>query len=158
VQEKFISRYIDEQNSPQFSFGFGLTYTQFAYSKPEISVTQLKAKALNDQLQEGPTDASSAMTVSATITNTGNAAAEEVAQLYVGVRGTDVEEPVRKLAGFARVNLAPGESKRVSFALGTDTLAVWDLHNQWRVEPSMVRVWVSPDAAHGEPAQFEIVP
>ena len=98
------------------------------------------------------------MTVSATITNTGNAAAEEVAQLYVGVRGTDVEEPVRKLAGFARVNLAPGESKRVSFALGTDTLAVWDLHNQWRVEPSMVRVWVSPDAAHGEPAQFEIVP
>jgi len=155
AQERFVSRYVDEVNAPQFPFGFGLTYTKFAYTKPEVAAGKLSARTLNEQLRANKA-ADTTMTVDATVSNTGNVAAETVVQLYVGVRGTDVEEPVRKLAGFQKVALGPAESKHVSFRLGPEAFAIWDVNNEWKVEPCRVRVWVSADSASGEPVEAEI--
>lgn len=155
-EEKYVSRYVDEQNSPQFPFGFGLTYTQFAYGRPELSETKLSAKKLNEDLQKRETQGRATVTVSANVTNTGKLAAEEVVELYVRLEGTSVEEPVHKLKAFERVALAPGETKKVSFRLTAEAFALWDIHNDLRVEPSRVHIWISPDSSGGEAAVLEI--
>jgi beta-glucosidase len=157
VREKFVSRYIDELNAPQFPFGFGLTYTKFTYTKPEISVAQLGARALNEQLHNASAGKESLRVVSS-VTNSGNASAEEVAQLYVRLQGNTVEEPVRKLVGFQRIALAPGETKKVTFSLTADAFAVWNINNEWTVETSQVHLWISPDSSRGEPVELQIVP
>jgi len=146
---KYVSRYVDEPNAPEFPFGYGLTYTEFRFSTPELSAKKLSAKQLSEALRNRKADPETVMTVSANITNTGKVAAEEVAQLYVGLRGTSVEEPVRALKAFERVSLAPGETKKVTFSLTPETFALWDIHNARAVEPSRVRIWVSSDSAHG---------
>ena len=158
AKEKFVSRYIDELNTPQFPFGFGLSYTHFAYSKPEIPAPQLRAATLNEQFNGSGAANKTAATVAARVTNTGAIAAEEVVQLYLRLEGTDVEEPVRKLVGFERVSLAPGETKRVTFDLAPDCFAVWDMNSEWKIEPSRVHLWISPDSAQGEPVELNIVP
>jgi beta-glucosidase len=154
--EKYVSRYIDEPNAPEFPFGFGLSYAEFRYSDPELSVTKLSAKKLTDGLKSRPADIGPVMTVAVNVTNSGKVAAEDVVQLYVGLRGTSVAEPVRALKAFERVTLAPGETKRITFPLGPDSFALWDIHNEYRVEPSRARIWVSPDAEHGAPVELEI--
>ena len=158
AQEKFVSRYIDVPNSPQFPFGFGLSYARIVYSKPEISVAQLKAATMNEQFHNSDATNKTATTVAATVTNKGTVAAEEVVQLYVRLEGTDVEEPVRKLVGFERVSLAPGETKPVTFDLTADAFAVWDMRNEWKIQPSRVHIWISPDSSQGEPVELNIVP
>ena len=155
--EKFVSRYIDEQNTPLFPFGFGLTYSSLGYSKTELDSAKLKASALNGSLRRDASGNATVTTASANVKNTGNRAVDEVVQVYIRLIGTSVEEPVRKLVGFQRVSLAPGESKRVSFPLGADTFSLWDIQNNLRVEPSHVQVWISPDSSRGLPAELEIV-
>jgi beta-glucosidase len=154
--ERFASRYIDEQNTPQFPFGYGLSYTDFSYGGPEISAKKLSAKTLNAELRKNSADAKPVLTVTANVSNTGKMAAEEVVQLYVRLQGTSVEEPVRKLKGFQRVALAPGETKKVTFSLGADSFALWDIRNEYTVEPSIVHIWVSPDSSRGEAVDLEI--
>jgi len=97
-----------------------------------------------------------ALTVTASVTNTGKVAAEEVVQLYVGLRGTSVEEPVRALKAFQRVPLAAGETKKVTFDLGSEAFAFWNIQNELEIEPSKANIWVSPDSASGEAVEFEI--
>src|SRR6267143_682695 len=80
---KFVSRYIDEQNSPQFSFGYGLSYTSFRYGATETSAKQLKAAALHAALRDGKGGKHEALTVTAPVTNSGQRAGEEVVQLYI---------------------------------------------------------------------------
>jgi len=154
--ERFASRYIDEQNAPQFPFGFGMSYTDFAYGGPEISANKLSAKLLQAELHKNSAASEPVLTVTANVSNTGKTAAEEVVQLYVRLQGTSVAEPVRKLKGFQRVSLAPGESKKVTFALGADAFALWSISNEYTVEPSLVHIWVSPDSSRGEPVELEI--
>lgn len=153
---KDVSRYIDEQNAPQFPFGFGLTYTEFQYARPELSTTKLSAKALSADLRARASDAEEVMTVSANVSNTGKVAADETVQLYVRLQGTSVAEPVRALKGFQRVSLAPGETKKVTFSLSAEAFALWDIHNERSVEPCQVTIWVSPDATRGEAVSLEI--
>jgi beta-glucosidase len=155
--DKYVSRYIDEQNSPQFPFGYGLSYTSFRYGAIEVSRNQLKASSLNAMLGTGGVQ-NPALTASAEVTNTGSRAAEEVVQLYVRLQGTSVAQPVRALKGFQRVALAPGETKKVTFDLGPDAFAMWNDRNQFAVETAKLSVWISPDSAHGTAAAVEIVP
>jgi beta-glucosidase len=156
TEEKFVSRYVDEQNEPQFPFGFGLSYTQFAYSAFSVSGKTLSAKRLNEGLRYRDTDSKEVLTVSAKVSNTGHVAAVEAVQLYVRLRGTSVEEPVRALKGFQRIALAPGETKNVSFSLSPESFALWDIQNERKVEPCLVTIWVSPDSTRGEPVELEI--
>jgi len=83
--EKFKSRFIDEQNTPLYPFGFGLTYTSFEYSAPQVNVQQASVQELNAGRAQ--------VRVIAEVKNTGARAGEEVVQLYIGLRGTSVARP-----------------------------------------------------------------
>ena len=155
--DKYVSRYIDEPNSPQFSFGFGLSYSNYQYGQPRLGKDQLSARALNDELQAGGRASSAAVEVSADVTNTGTRAGEEAVQLYVRLQGTSVALPVRALSRFQRVALTPGETKRVTFTLGAEAFAFWNDQNKFAVEPARVTVWVSPDSSSGSGATLQIV-
>ena len=150
---KYVSRYIDEQNSPQFPFGYGASYTTFRYGPTQISSTQLSAADLNRSLDG---KAESLLTVETTVSNTGSRSGEELVQLYVRLQGTSTAQPVRALKGFQRVVLAPGEAKTVTFRLAADAFAVWNDSNQFSVEPSKVTIWICPDSASGLDAKLDI--
>jgi beta-glucosidase len=154
VASRYVSRYIDEQNTPQFPFGYGLSYTSFSYKPTTISVQSLSAATLNSSLHGGPT----VMVAEADVTNTGSRSGNETVQLYIRLEGTSVTEPVRMLKGFQTVTLNPGGTKRVRFELKPDTFGIWNDHNQFAIEPAKLTVWIGPDSAHGTPAQAEIVP
>src|SRR6266699_1360372 len=162
--EKYVSRYIDEQNTPQFPFGYGLSYTQFLYGSTRTSsplatlATELRAKALNVQLRASGPQTKRALSVSAEITNAGTRAGEETVQCYMRLQGTSVALPVRALSGFQRISLAPGEKQVVTFELGPEAFAFWNDQNKFVVEPARLTVWISPDSAHGEGKTLEITP
>ena len=146
--EKYRSRYIDEQNSPLFPFGYGLSYTKFQYSSPSLSAQSLTAASLNS--------GSSILTVSGEVKNTGSRAGSEVVQLYIRQIGTSVTRPVRELKGFQKISLAPGESKKVEFKLGKDELAFWNIDMKNVVEPAKITVWIGPNSTEGSAAQFTV--
>ena len=146
ANEKYVSRYVDEQNTPQFPFGFGLSYTTFQYSRAQASETTLSAKLLNEGLRQRSSEPKSAVTITAEITNTGKTSADETAQLYVGLRGTSVPEPVKALKAFQRVTVKPGETKKVVFQLGPEAFAFWGQANTLGVEPSKVTIWVGANS------------
>jgi beta-glucosidase len=146
--EKFISRYVDEQNSPLYPFGYGLTYGSVTYSPTTVSATSASAKDLN----AGTTK----LTVAAEVKNTGSRAVDDVVQLYIRQVNTSVVRPVRELKGFRRVNLAPGASQKVEFTLGRDELKFWGLDMKDAVEPAELTVWVAPDSTGGKPAAVAI--
>jgi beta-glucosidase len=157
VESKYVSRYIDEQDTPQFPFGYGGSYTTFGYGPTEVSKTQLSAAELNQGLSSGAGTRES-LTIEAAVSNTGSLAGEELVQLYVRVQGTSTAQPVRALKGFQRIALASGETKKVTFKLAPDAFAIWNDHNQFAVEPAKVTVWISPDSASGSEAKLEILP
>jgi beta-glucosidase len=155
AEDKYLSRYLDEQNTPQFPFGYGGSYTTFGYGTTSVSGHQLSAAVLNKSLSD---KSNVVMTVEAEISNTGARAGEETVQLYLRLQGTSVAQPVRALKGFQRVALVPGEKKTVKFDLKPEAFAIWNDHNEFAAELAKVTVWISPDSAHGSEAQMDIVP
>ncbi len=147
ADEKYVSRYVDEQNTPQFPFGYGLSYTTFQYASPQVSDTTLSAKVLNGALQQRSSEHRSLITVTTEITNTGKVSADETAQLYVGLRGTSVAEPVKALKAFQRVSVKPGEAKKVIFQLGPEAFALWGQANTYGIEPGKATIWVGGNSA-----------
>lgn len=143
--EKFKSRFIDEQNTPLYPFGFGLTYTSFEYSAPQVNVQQASVQELNAGRAQ--------IRVSAEVKNTGARAGEEVVQLYIGLRGTSVARPVRELKNFRRIALSPGESRRVEFTIGRDELTIWQSDTKYEVEPAELTIWIAPNAQAGAPTR-----
>ena len=146
--EKYHARYVDEQNSALFPFGYGLSYTTFSYSPLKLSKTQLSADALNHQ--------SEPLHVSTTVTNSGTRAGDEIVELYIRLRGTSVARPVRELKGFRKIALAPGESQGVDFTLGRNELAFWNIDMQDVVEPANATVWIGPNSSEGPSLDFVI--
>jgi len=115
-------RYYDKKDMEVlFPFGYGLSYTTFAYSNLRLSA---------DRITDRDT-----LTATVTVTNTGSRAGKTVVQLYVGDRESTVLRPVRELKGFEKVALQPGESKDVSFTLCKRAFAYWNsaIHD-WHVE------------------------
>jgi beta-glucosidase len=156
ILEKYVSRYIDEQNSPQFPFGFGLSYTTFRYGNLHIDKKQISAKSLNEDLQAREPKPSAVLTASADITNTGTRAGVETVQCYLRLQGTSVAQPVRALSKFQRLTLAPGETRKVAFLLGPNAFAIWNDQQQFAVEPAKVTLWIAPDSSQGVQAPLEI--
>ena len=152
---KYVSRYIDEESTPQFPFGFGLSYSTFQYGATEINSKTLKASQLRSALNK---KVAPALTATAAVTNSGSVAGEEVVQLYVRLEGTSTAQPVRALKGFQRVSLAPGETKKVTFNLAPDAFALWSIDNQFTVEAAKATVWISPNSAAGTGTPLEITP
>jgi beta-glucosidase len=147
TEEKFHSRYIDQLNTPLFPFGFGLSYTTFAYTPASLSSTGISTADLN---------AGKKLTVSAEVRNSGAVPGDEIVQLYINQRGTSVARPVRELKGFQKLALRPGESKSVQFTLGRDELSFWNIDMTNTVEPALVQVWVAGSSDAGTPVEFTI--
>ncbi len=115
-------RYYDRKKMDVlYPFGYGLSYTDFAYSNLTVS-----AGSIRDTEQ---------LTVSVDVTNTGASPGKEVVQLYIGDKVSTVFRPVRELKGFEKVFLAPGETKTVTFTLGKRAFAYWNVQlHDWHVE------------------------
>ena len=105
TDEKYLSRYVDEENSPLYPFGWGLSYTRFSYSQPTISRAEVLARAVIASGHEPVT------TVGVDVRNTGSVAGTEVVQLYIRNTSASVSQPVRELKGFARVTPGPRRAK-----------------------------------------------
>lgn len=157
TDSRYVSRYIDEQNTPQFPFGYGRSYTSFEYGPIAISKSQLSAADLNHRLKE-KAGTSTPLIIEASVSNTGSRSGEELAELYIRLQGTSTAQPIRALKGFQRIALAPGETKKVRFELAPEALAIWNDRNEFVVEPAKVTVWISPDSASGPDRQLEILP
>jgi beta-glucosidase len=156
TEKKYVSRYIDEQNSPQFPFGFGLSYTSFRYENLHVDKTQLSARNLNEELKAREPKQSAVLTATADVTNTGPRAGVETVQCYLRFQGTSVAQPVRALSGFQRITLAPGETRKVTFQLGPEALAIWNDQQNFAAEPAKVTLWIAPDSSQGLQATLEI--
>jgi len=154
--EKYVSRYIDEQNSPQFPFGFGLSYTTFTYGNLHVDKTKISAASLNEDLQAREPKQGAILSASADITNAGTRPGVETVQCYLRFQGTSVAQPVRALSKFQRITLAPGETKKVTFLLGPSAFAIWNDQQKFAAEPAKVTVWIAPDSTQGVQATLEI--
>ncbi|MFZ0743962.1 MAG: beta-glucosidase BglX [Terracidiphilus sp.] len=149
-EEKFQSRYVDEENSALFPFGWGLSYTRFSFSKPTLSRAEVPVGEILD-------DHRPVIMVGVDVTNTGSVAGTEVVQLYIRDTVASVEQPVRELKGFARVQLAPGETKHLAFPLGFDELNFDDVDNKRIVEPTTYDIWVGGSSLATAETSFKVV-
>ena len=150
ADSRFISRYIDVPNDALFPFGYGLSYTTFAYSNVALSQSTIPLSEANQR------NARRLITATATVKNTGSRAATEVVQCYVRNLGASLEQPERSLQGFARVSLNPGESKQVSFNLGFSELSFYDNTGKAVIEPTHYTVWIGGSSLATEHAEFAI--
>jgi beta-glucosidase len=148
--EKFMSRYMDEENSALFPFGWGLSYTRFSYSQPTISRAEVP-------LREVLASHKPVTMVGVDVKNTGSVAGTEVVQLYLRNTAASVEQPVRELKGFARVTLAPGEQKHVEFPLGFDELNFYNVQMQRTVEPTTYKIWVGGSSLASAETSLRVV-
>jgi beta-glucosidase len=140
----FTSRYWDVASSPLYPFGFGLSYTTFAYSNLRLD----RAEA-----RRGET-----INVSVEVENTGERPGDEVVQLYIHQCAGSASRPVRELKGFRRIALAPGEKTTVQFALGPDELSFWSpAENTWVQEAETFDVWVGGDSTAALHTTLKIV-
>lgn len=123
--------YLDLEATPLYTFGHGLSYTQFA---------------LADLDHDEEMDTNGSARLSASVTNIGDRAGAAVVQLYLRVNTSGVTRPAQQLAGFARVNLAAGESRRVSFTVQASQLGYTNLAREFAVEPAVVNAWLGFDS------------
>lgn len=135
--------YIDCDDSPLYPFGYGLSYTTFEYTDLQL-----------DRHQIGRDES---VRVSVSITNTGSRAGEETAQLYIRDLVASSTRPVKELKGFSKVQLQPGESRKVHFTLGREELGLLDERLEFTVEPGKFHVWVGPHSEEGLQAELEVV-
>jgi beta-glucosidase len=134
--EKFVSRYMDEDNSALFPFGWGLSYTRFSYSQPTISRSKVPVAEVEASL------ATPVVTIGIDVKNTGSVAGTEVVQLYIRNTDSSVEQPVRELKGFKRIALAPGQREHIEFPLGFDELHFINAESKPAVEPTKYTIWI----------------
>ncbi|HKI70264.1 MAG TPA: glycoside hydrolase family 3 C-terminal domain-containing protein, partial [Verrucomicrobiae bacterium] len=134
-------RWYDEKGiEPRFPFGFGLSYTEFEYSNLQVTA-------------HGNAEAPSA-TLRFKIANTGKRAGDEIAEVYVEFPKTNLPQPKRELKGFARVHLAPGESKGVTIQLGPEAFSCWSpTKKNWVVPPGKFKIDVGASSRNIRLAQ-----
>jgi len=136
----YVSKYVDVDFTPEFPFGYGLSYSDFKYSNPRVSAPKLRMGGL--------------LTLAADITNTGAVAADEIVQLYMHQDVASVSRPVRQLKGARRVHLKPGETVNVQFLVTTKDLAFYNQRMQLLTEPGTFHFWIAPDSVRGIEGKF----
>lgn len=128
TEDKYTRGYRDETALPLYPFGHGLSYTRFAYADLKVEPATVK---------RGGT-----VRVSVTVTNTGGRRGKEVVQVYTRDLVASRSRPLRELKGFDKIELAPGEARRVSIDVPVDTLGFHDDRGNYRVEPGAFAVFV----------------
>lgn len=132
---QFTADHVDTPADPLFPFGYGLGYAQFAWEDLAIEAAATTADEI-------------AAEIACTVRNTGERDGVEVVQLYVQDRVASVTRPVHQLAGFARIELAAGESARLRFRLHRSQLALYDRGMRFVVEPGEFGVSLARSVAH----------
>ena len=141
--DKQGERYWDEQSTPLFAFGHGLSYGRFEYSDLTLDHSSIRP--------------SETVTVSVTVTNVGQRTGDEVAQLYIHQRYGSASRPMRELKGFQRPTLAAGESQTLRFPLGPDELRYWNAGTRdWVIDTTIIDVYVGGDSTAAQTASFAI--
>ena len=139
---KYKSRYIDCPNDPLYPFGFGLSYTTFAYSDIKLSTKELTEKG--------------ELKASVRVTNTGNVAGEEVVQCYVRDLVGSVTRPVKELKGFEKIALKMGESKVVTFSITHDMLAFHRADMSYGTEPGDFKLFIGTNSRDVKETNFKL--
>ena len=139
---KFTTKYIDMENTPLYPFGYGLSYTQFAYS--------------NVQLSDSTLTKNGNLTATVTLTNSGDRAGEEIVQFYIRDLVGSITRPVKELKGFRRVALKPGESKQVSFSITPELLKFYNADLKWLAEPGDFLAFIGGNSDTDNKASFTL--
>lgn len=125
---KYFSKYLDISNDPLYPFGYGLSYTEFEISSVTLDNTNLT--------KDGSIHAS------VTVKNTGNFAGKEVIQMYIQDVNASVARPVRELKGFQKIELQPGEQRKVTFEITEDMLRFYDIYMNYTSEPGEFHIYI----------------
>jgi beta-glucosidase len=141
--ERWKSRFRDEELTPLFPFGFGLSYTSFAFADARAAAPTVRRAGTVE--------------ISVTVTNTGAVAGQEVAQLYVRQPFARRSRPIRQLAGFEKVLLQPGQSRRVTFRLAADQLAWHDDEGRRQLDNGRIELFVGSSSEAPMVGAVEIV-
>ena len=136
------SFYLDAGDGPAYPFGYGLSYTDFKYSEPKLSATEIPADGM--------------ITVTCEVTNTGSREGAEVAQLYTRDMVGSLARPVKELKDFQKISLKPGETRTVTFTLPASALSFTAPDLKQVVEPGEFSLWVATDSNSGTPVKFRI--
>lgn len=139
----FWSHFNDLPNSPQFPFGFGISYTKFDYSNFTINTAEMRM----DETIE----------VSVDVTNTGSVAGEEVVQLYIRDHFASAMRPVKELKDFQKVMIAAGETKSLTFTIDWETLAFYGADESFKAEPGLFSVMIGGNSVEVQTLQFELI-
>ncbi|MBD5289860.1 MAG: glycosyl hydrolase [Bacteroides sp.] len=137
------SFYLDAGDGAAFPFGYGLSYTDFSYTDPVLTSSEIYP---GQSLQ-----------ASCTVTNTGSREGAEVVQLYIRDHVGSLVRPVRELRDYSKITLAPGESRTLTFNLGPEQLQMINASGESVVEPGLFSVWIATDSQSGNPATFKVV-
>jgi len=129
---RYTSKYFDFPWTPQFPFGFGLSYTQFKLSNLQLSANKIPATGT--------------IKVGVDVENVGSRVGDEVVQLYIRDVASSLTRPVKELKGFERVSLKPGEKKHVDFVLDAERLGFWNREMRFVVEPGEFKVMVGSNS------------
>lgn len=138
--EKFRSNYLDVSNEPLYPFGYGLSYTTFAYSDIHLSSTEMSADG--------------ELTATVTVTNTGSRDGAEVVQLYIRDLVGSITRPVKELKGFEKIFLKAGESRKVSFSITPELLKFYNYDLQFVCEPGDFDVMIGGNSRDVKKARF----
>lgn len=138
----FTGNYIDVVQGALYPFGYGLTYSQFSYSAPRLSATEMRSNGSVD--------------VHVTVTNTGQREATEVVQLYIHDRAASISRPVKELKDFSRITLKPGESKEVVFKITPDKLSFYNYDLQYVLEPGEFDIMTGPDSRNVQSTTLKV--
>ena len=130
----YFHKYAIKKSTPLYPFGYGLSYTNFIYSKPILSRSSL--------------DSNESVSVTVNVTNSGNYDGDEIVQMYVRDRVSSVTRPVKELKGYKRVFIRKGETKQVSFEITKDTLAFYDIEMNYCVEPGEFSIMTGSSSSH----------
>ena len=122
----YFHKYALNKSTPLYPFGYGLSYTNFKYSKPKLSKSVLNSDEI--------------VSVSVSVTNTGNYDGDEVVQMYIRDKVSSVTRPVKELKGYQRIFLKKGETKKVDFKINKETLAFYDINMEYCVEPGEFKI------------------
>nr|WP_211459797.1 glycoside hydrolase family 3 N-terminal domain-containing protein [Bacteroides salyersiae] len=140
--EKFRSNYLDVTNEPLYPFGFGLSYTTFAYSDISLSQSSMDMQGM--------------ITASVDVSNTGLLPGGEVVQLYIRDLVGNTTRPVKELKGFERIYLQPGQTRTVTFKIAPEMLKFYDYDLQYVIEPGDFQVMIGSNSRDVKTAAFTV--
>jgi beta-glucosidase len=141
---KFKSDYLDVTNDPLYPFGYGLSYTKFAYSDLTLDNKTLKAGGK--------------IIASVSVTNSGKVTGKETVQLYISQMVGSIARPVKELKGFQQITLEPGQTKEVSFQISVDDLKFYNSDLKYVYEPGNFKVFIGTNSKDVKEANFNLLP